>query len=116
MARAHLDLGNFETAQAYAKLSAPLLPKLASPWVILGIGLRRTGQLLHAQEALERALELGPDDAMALAELGCNDIALGDYEDGIRRLERARAVAPDWAVLRWLDALALPVLPEDRKQ
>ncbi|MEP6883081.1 MAG: hypothetical protein ABI866_13860, partial [Dokdonella sp.] len=49
----------------------------------------------------------------ALAELGCNELSLGDYTSGVQRLQRAREVAPDFALLRWLDALALPVLPND---
>ncbi len=113
IARAHLDLGSFERAVEFAGIGTSLAPMASSAWLVLGTALRRTGQALRAQEALGRTLQLAPDNALALAELGCNDINLGHYASGLARLERARVIAPDWTVLRWLDALALPVLPED---
>jgi protein O-GlcNAc transferase len=116
IARAHLDLGAFASAIEFAGIGTSLVPGAHPAWVVLGTALRRTGQALRAQEALERALQLAPDNALALAELGCNEIDLGRYASGRERLERARAIAPDWSVLRWLDALALPVLPRDAEE
>lgn len=113
IARAHLDLGSFKSAVEFAGIGTSLAPRASSAWLVLGTALRRTGQAPGAQEALGRALQLAPDNALALAELGCNDIDLGHYARGLSRLGRARAAAPDWTVLRWLDALALPVLPGD---
>lgn len=113
IARASLDVGAFENAIEFARIGTSLAPKSASVWVVLGTALRRVGQALDAQQALERALQLAPDNALALAELGCNEIGLGNFANGLARFERARVIAPDWTVLRWLDALALPVLPED---
>jgi protein O-GlcNAc transferase len=113
IARAQLDLGAFVEAAEFARIATSLLPSAASAWLVLGSALRRTGDPPAAQEALGKTLALSPDNVIALAEMGCNELSLGDYTNGLKKLERAREIAPDWSILRWLDALALPVLPDD---
>jgi protein O-GlcNAc transferase len=113
MARANLDVGAFPEAVEFARIATSLLPSASTAWLVLGTALRRTGDPLAAQEALLKSLSLSPDNVIALAEIGCNELSLGDYSGGLKQLEHACKIAPDWAVLRWLDALALPVLPED---
>jgi predicted O-linked N-acetylglucosamine transferase (SPINDLY family) len=111
LARVHLDTGRFDSAIEYARIATHVAPQMLTGWLALGIALRESDQLLAAREALLRARELAPDNALVLAETGCNEIALGYYEEGCGMLRRARELAPDWHVVRWLDALALPVLP-----
>lgn len=113
IARAHLDVGAFSEAVEFSRAATTLVPASASAWLVLGTALRRTNEVLAAQQALLRSIALAPDNPIALAELGCNELSLGDYTSGVQRLQRAREVAPDFALLRWLDALALPVLPND---
>jgi protein O-GlcNAc transferase len=113
IARAQLDLGAFAEAVEFARHATSLLPSTAMAWLILGTALRRAGNPLAAQQALEKSLALSPENVIALAEIGCNELSLGDYSNGLKQLEHACRIAPDWSVLRWLDALALPVLPDD---
>jgi tetratricopeptide (TPR) repeat protein len=113
IARAHLDLGAFPDAVGFARTATTLLPAASSAWLVLGTALRRAGDPLAAQEALAKALTLNPGNLITLGEIGCNELSLGDYSGGLKTLERAGELAPDWALLRWLDALALPVLPDD---
>ncbi len=113
IARAQLDVGAFAEAVEYARTATSLMPVSASAWLMLGTALRRTDDAMAAQQALVQAIALAPDNPIALAELGCNELSLGEYASGVKRLERARQVAPDFSLLRWLDALALPLLPDD---
>jgi protein O-GlcNAc transferase len=113
IARASLDVGAFAQAVEFARIATSLLPSASTAWLVLGTALRRIGDPLAAQEALEKSLSLSPENVIALAEIGCNELSFGDYSGGLKQLEHASEIAPDWAVLRWLDALALPVLPED---
>ncbi|MEO7935641.1 MAG: tetratricopeptide repeat protein [Dokdonella sp.] len=113
IARAQLDCGVFSEAVEYSRIATDLLPSSTSAWLVFGTALRRTDNALAAQQALLHANSLAPDNPIALAELGCNELSLGEYSSGLQRLERAHEVAPDFSLLRWLDALALPLLPDD---
>ncbi len=113
IARAQLDIGDLAKALESSRMATTLVPASAVAWLVYGTALRRTDDALAAQQALLHALSLAPDNPIALAELGCNELSLGEYSSGLQRLKRAREVAPDFSLLRWLDALALPLLPDD---
>ena len=113
IARAQLDCGAFSEAIEYSRIATGLTPTSASAWLVFGTALRRADDARAAQQALLQAIALAPDHPIALAELGCNELSLGEYASGLQRLKRAREVAPDFSLLRWLDALALPLLPEN---
>ena len=113
IARALMDVGAFGEAVEFARTATTLLPTSVSVWTMLGAALRKIGDELAAHDALSQAITLVPDSAIALAEMGCNELNLGHYASAIAHLERACAIAPEFTWLRWLDALALPLLPDD---
>ncbi len=64
-----LELGDLDAAREYAETASELSPQLASPHRLLGKVLRRSGLPDKAKDALERALEIDPDDEETKSEI-----------------------------------------------
>lgn len=116
LAQAYLKQQRFELAIEYARIATTLQPAQFRAWLVLGLALRESTQPTLAREALGRARALVPDNPLVLVESGCNQIELGCYNDGIASIVHARKLAPDWQLLRWIDSLALPMLPASREE
>ena len=110
IARACLETGDIARAREYAGIAVRLVAD-AEAWLLLGVVLRQSGAAAEAEEALQRAFALAPNHPLLLSELGCNARDLGEFERGQGLLARARELAPDWHVPRWLHDLGLPQLP-----
>jgi len=56
---------------------------------------RRQGRLDESLESIERAFELSPREDDLPREISVNHYMMGNYEDGLRSLDRSIALAPD---------------------
>jgi tetratricopeptide (TPR) repeat protein len=108
-ARAHVELGSayaskaeylgipalHERALASFRHALDLQPRLVRAWRELGSVLVSTGRQDEGVAAIERALELDPDDAGALAAMGrAFFIGLGEFQQAVGWYERAVARSP----------------------
>ena len=108
-ARAHVELGSAYTSKA-EYLGIPLLyeralasfrhalelqPRLVRAWRELGSVLVSMGRQEEGVAAIDRALELDPEDAGALAAMGRTFfIGLGEFQQAVGWYERAVARSP----------------------
>ena len=110
IARACLETGDLERARRHAEIAVRHAPD-AESWLLHGIILRQAADATNAEAALQRAFALAPRHPLLLCELGCNARDLGEFARGQDLLSRARSLAPQWHVPRWLHDSGLPVLP-----
>jgi tetratricopeptide (TPR) repeat protein len=68
-ARLALELGDLDAAREYAETACELSPQVASPHLVLGKILLRSGLRDKAKATLERALEIDPDDEETKSEI-----------------------------------------------
>ena len=68
-ARLALELGDLDAAREYAETACEVSPQLASLHRLLGKVMRRSGLHDKAKDALERALEIDPDDEETKSEI-----------------------------------------------
>ena len=73
------------------------------------------GQEDDAQELLQRAVELNPDNAAAHHALGLSLVRLKRYPDALRQLEQAAWLEPDDANYIYVYAIALNSLGEPKQ-
>jgi predicted O-linked N-acetylglucosamine transferase (SPINDLY family) len=75
-------------------------PRFGFGWLVLGAGLLSLGQLAPAIEAMTRATALGPDDALAHANLCHALVQAGRLEPALAAGRRAVQLAPAMAQAR----------------
>ena len=61
----------------------------------------RNGNTRHAQEDLQRMLELNPESPVLIGELGCVQYYAGHYEESIRLYRQSLAQAPQGVLANW---------------
>ena len=86
-----------ELGEAIEVLRAGLLehhPRYIAAWVSLGRALLAAGDGAEAATALDRALELDPDNAVAALFAGEAAIASEEWVEAVKALKRARALTP----------------------
>jgi tetratricopeptide (TPR) repeat protein len=103
--------------------AAELAPREAEPWVMLGLARYRAGDWRGTIEAMDKALENGPDGeskprfllAMACQQLGDRDRALKEFGWAVRAMEANRSHDEDLLRSRTEAAalLGLAELPAD---
>jgi curved DNA-binding protein CbpA len=69
-AKLALELGDLDAAREYAETACEVSPQTASPHLILGKVLVRSGLLDNAKDTLERALKIDPDNEETKSEIG----------------------------------------------
>ncbi len=72
-------------------------PRLAGPYVNLGIIYSRSGRAKEAEQALRKAIELRPGNAAAYNELGILYRAKGRFEEAAEAYRQALKADPDYA-------------------
>ena len=85
----HSDQGRHHDAAHDFSVCTTLAPGFAWPHLNRGLALARSGRLLEARVAYDRALELDPDFAEALVDRALVDLELDDPAQALRDLDRA---------------------------
>jgi len=83
-----------EECARHARLASDLEPSLAEPWVALGLAAMLERRFLEARVALDRALELEPDDGIVNLHHAQFLVQTGYTRQGIARLDHALAIDP----------------------
>ena len=76
-------------------IASRIKPNYATTWVRLGLLLHTLGRTTEAREALEKALEIREDIAIAHRTLGEVLMGLGHADQALEHLETAAAMYPD---------------------
>lgn len=92
-----LELGELARAEADARAFLSVAPRSADGHALLGMVLRRRGEVTGAFEALEQSLELDPRHAAALVERALLYADLGHSERALADFDRAVLVSPEGA-------------------
>jgi superkiller protein 3 len=92
--------GNYDEMLSHARQAADIQPTLFWCWVSVGRALSYKGQLVDAQDALQRAIELAPDQAVSHEELGHALMQRGNSAEAIAEYEKAVALAADNVIYR----------------
>lgn len=103
-----LERGEVRTALELLEQAAALSPRRAEALVAAGILLDRLGHRARAASFLDRALEVGPDDPLALTARGALELVHGSPHAARRWFERAHERAPAaWTAANLAAALLL---------
>lgn len=89
--------GHYAKAIAVLKTLTAQVQGLAVPFVNLGIAHLALGEEKPAQEALTRAIEIAPDNAVAYNQLGILHRRAGRFQEARAAYEKALAKHPDYA-------------------
>jgi tetratricopeptide (TPR) repeat protein len=89
--------GNATEAELEFKQIAVAYPQLTTPYVNLGILLRKAGQLDQSEQALQSAVERNGGSALAWTELGATQRLRGKFQDAAASYEKAIAADPNYA-------------------
>lgn len=93
-----MHAGKAAAAEAVLRELTRDYPKLAGPYVNLGILHRRAGRLQEAEQALRQALALRADHAAAHNELGIVYREQGRFAEAEQAYRAALAADPDYAL------------------
>lgn len=89
-------LERYDEALAPLGQAAALSPKSVHLWLAIGWCRKRTGQIDLAIEALERAVQIGPDDALNHYNLACYLSLNGQKERALAHLAQALKIDPSY--------------------
>jgi tetratricopeptide (TPR) repeat protein len=89
--------GNAQEAELEFKQMTLSYPRLAAPFVNLGILYRKTGHLDQSEEALKSAVERNGTSAVAWNELGATQRLRGEFPDAAASYEKAIAADTNFA-------------------
>ena len=89
--------GRFDLAENLAKTITQKYPDHQFGWKVLGALFQQTGRLQKSLIANQRAVEITPNDAEALSNLGNTLKELGILEDAEASYSKAIAIKPDYA-------------------
>jgi len=81
-----------------------------------GNALQKLGQTDSAIRNFKAALKLAPTNSSILGNLAQAQLRSGDYNDALDTLQKALKNADDSSAVKFIDALALPVVPKDTTQ
>jgi tetratricopeptide (TPR) repeat protein len=94
LAKAQLQLGHSDKAQASLQKALQLQPGYADAYKELGVLLRKQGNNDGALDAFSRLLSLKPQDAEALCNMGVIYYDRTEYEKAAASLEKGLAINP----------------------
>src|SRR6185312_12592535 len=89
--------GNTTEAELEFKQISVTYPQLSTPYVDLGILLRKSGHLDQSEEALKSAVQRNGSSAVAWTELGATQRMRGEFKEAADSYEKAIAADPNYA-------------------
>jgi tetratricopeptide (TPR) repeat protein len=89
----HTYIGDDGSALEYLQQAVDIDPEFMRPWVRIGAIRYAQGEYQLTIDALERAIELGAEDADVYYQLGMAYIYLSDCPTGLPHLQRAQEMA-----------------------
>ncbi len=89
--------GNSSEAELEFKQISVTYPQLSTPYVNLGILLRKGGHLDQSEDALKSAVQRNGSSAIAWTELGATQRMRGEFKDAQASYEKAIAADPNYA-------------------
>ena len=111
-----MDLHNFSGALSLLERALIQSPNDVEALNNYGNSLTELGQLQKAIEQFESANEIAPKNSTISINLGRALLRRGDYEKAIKIFEAAIKYDPDNIGLRFINALALPIIPDSIEQ
>jgi len=112
----YMDRQNFEDASKLLERALYISPNDIEALNNFGNTLISLGQSQKAIKHFEFAHKLAPDNSTVSSNFGRALLRRGDYKKAINVLESAIQYNPNNAGLRFVNALALPTIPESTKQ
>lgn len=110
------DMGRYREAVQLAQAAVALEAQRSEWWQALGVAERLQRNTGPAIAALRRAVELAPDNDIALSELGVALAEDGAIEESREMLARARPNERHAERMRWTLALSLPSVYRDETE
>jgi protein O-GlcNAc transferase len=111
-----IDLGRPKDAAHLLERAVILVPEDIEALNNYGNALQSLDRSNAAIEQFEKALSLAPGNGAVASNLGRALLRQGDYTAAIDVLEAAIVQNPENTALKFIDALALPVIPESPEQ
>ena len=94
---AHYQNGRLDDSEKLALSITTEFPRHQFAWKVLGAVLKRTGTVVDALTAMQKAVELSPQDAEAHNNLGATLQELGRFDEALASLSQAIALKPGYA-------------------
>ena len=89
--------GRFEDAEKLAVSITKEFPKHQFGWKVLGAVLKQTGRIIDSLTAMQKSVQLAPQDAEAHSNLGITLQELGRLDEAEASYAKAIALKPDFA-------------------
>ena len=94
LGREHFVKKNFGLAEKNFRKAVEIRSDNASAWLGLAASLDQLGQFSSADVAYEQVVELKPNNARVLNNMGYSNLLRGDYANARRLLNRAQSLDP----------------------
>jgi protein O-GlcNAc transferase len=111
-----MDLQNYAGAAHLLEQALKISPKDVEALNNYGNALKELGLSNNSIAQFQLAYKLAPDNSIISSNLGRALLRRGDYEAAIKIFELAIQTNPNNSGLRFINALALPTIPENLKQ
>jgi protein O-GlcNAc transferase len=111
-----MDLQNYAGAAHLLEQALKISPKDVEALNNYGNALKELGLSNNSIAQFQLAHKLAPDNSIISSNLGRALLRRGDYEAAIKIFELAIQTNPNNSGLRFINALALPTIPENLKQ
>ena len=93
----HYQNGRYGDAERLAVSITNEFPKHQFGWKVLGAVLKQTGRVIHSLTAMQKSVQLAPQDAEAHSNLGITLKELGRLDEAEASYKQAIALKPDYA-------------------
>jgi protein O-GlcNAc transferase len=111
-----IDRQNYTGARSLLEHAIKITPKDVEALNNYGNVLKELGEPNNSITQYQLAHKLAPDNSIISCNLGRALLRRGDYKSAIKILESAIRISPNDSGLRFINALALPIIPENLDQ
>ena len=92
----YYQTGQYKDAEKLASSLTEKFPKHTFSWKVLSAVLKQTGKINEALIAMQRSIQLSPQDAEAHSNLGVTLQELGKLDEAEQSLRQAIKIKPDY--------------------